>query len=878
MKTKQNVIRILGAVAVVSGLCCVFGADAAAEERPPWRDPRVFAVNRLPARAVAVPCESEELALAIARGEKPRTASKWVVSLNGTWSFKWKHSVEVEVWEKEGPIAVPGCWQLQGAYDPPNYTNSRYPIAGYETGDPLAEPPRDFTSHYYRNPVGLYSRTFALPADWAGRRTVIHFGGVSSALYVRLNGRDVGYSEDSRLPAEFDLTPYIVRGENRLEVEVFKHSDGTYLEDQDFWRLSGIFRDVWLVSELPGVARDLIVEATLSDDYREGSLVVRDEKGGTLLERTYANPKLWNAGQPNLYYETVPLLDATGALPRTDYRAVAFGFRKVEIRDAVVYVNGTRILVKGVNRHEMSPTGGYTVTEEEMRRDLEIFRDLNVNAVRTCHYPNDPLWYELCDRAGVFVCCEANVEAHGVDDFYSADGKWLPANPLYHDAIVSRGVNMAKTFRNHPSIIFWSLGNESGDGPALSDAYAAIRKLDATRPIQYEGAQFMAHSDIMCPMYWPAEKAERYVADRPKKPFILCEYAHAMGNSTGDLSAYWRLAEKYPSFQGGFIWDFADQALWKTDARGRWLAYGGDFGDRPNDDNFNCNGLVDALRNYHPGAYEVRAVYGGRVGPVPVPDFVPQSAPDIAEGVPSGRDFTINLWRAPTDNDRGWKMADVCAVWKTATETQTLPAGVTGGLEAVALPGGRTLVTLTLDVPTNLPPLPRVGVSFTIPRDFSRVTWEGRGPHENYADRCVAADFGTYSATVGLVSGIVGARGTIDYPADRLNPDNYIEPGEQGHRSDCRRVTFANAAGRTVTVTALNAPFGFSAWPYAQGSLEQAKHQWDLTDEGVITVTIDAVQMGVGGDDSWGARPHEPYLPGAGRYVLQFAVTEEEGR
>lgn len=878
MKTKQNVIRILGAVAVVSGLCCVFGADAAAEERPPWRDPRVFAVNRLPARAVAVPCESEELALAIARGEKPRTASRWIESLNGVWHFQWKHSVEVATWEKEGPVTVPGCWQLQGAYDPPNYTNSRYPIAGYETGDPLAEPPRDFTSHYYRNPVGLYSRTFALPADWEGRRTVIHFGGVSSAMYVRLNGRDVGYSEDSRLPAEFDLTPYLVRGENRLEVEVFKHSDGTYLEDQDFWRLSGIFRDVWLVSELPGAARDLIVEATLSDDYREGRLVVRDEKGATLLEKTYAHPRLWNAGEPNLYYEVIPLREDAWLFPRTDYRAVAFGFRKVEIRDAVVYVNGTRILVKGVNRHEMSPTGGYTVTEEEMRRDLEIFRDLNVNAVRTCHYPNDPLWYELCDRAGVFVCCEANVEAHGVDDFYSADGKWLPANPLYHDAIVSRGVNMAKTFRNHPSIIFWSLGNESGDGPALSDAYAAIRKLDATRPIQYEGAQFMAHSDIMCPMYWPAEKAERYVADRPKKPFILCEYAHAMGNSTGDLSAYWRLAEKYPSFQGGFIWDFADQALWKTDARGRWLAYGGDFGDRPNDDNFNCNGLVDALRNYHPGAYEVRAVYSGRVGPVPAPDFVPQAAPDIAEGVPSGRDFTINLWRAPTDNDRGWKMADVCAVWKTATETQTLPAGVTGGLEAVALPGGRTLVTLTLDVPTNLPPLPRVGVSFTIPRDFSRVTWEGRGPHENYADRCVAADFGTYSATVGLVSGIAGARGTIDYPADRLNPDNYIEPGEQGHRSDCRRVTFANAAGRTVTVTALNAPFGFSAWPYAQGALEQAKHQWDLTDEGVITVTIDAVQMGVGGDDSWGARPHEPYLPGTGRYVLQFAVTEEEGR
>ena len=861
-------IRYLGSLAGVLGMCAL---SAWAGEPQPWRNPRVFERNRLPARAVAVPCDSAELALEIARGEKPRTASKWLVSLNGTWNFKWKHAADVAVWEKESPITVPGCWQLQGPYDPPNYTNTRYPIAGYVKGDPTAKPPKSFTSYYHRTPVGLYSRTFTLPADWSGRRTVIHFGGVSSALYVRVNGKEVGYSEDSRLPAEFDLTAYLVPGENTLEVEVFKHSDGSYLEDQDFWRLSGIYRDVWLVSEQANAAKDLVVEATLSADYKTGTLVVKDENGQILLEKTYADPKLWDAGEPNLYYETVAFTQDG----QTDWRAVAFGFRTIEIKDAVVYVNGKRILVKGVNRHEMSPKGGYAVTEEDMKKDIEILKKLGVNAVRTCHYPDDPLWYELCDRAGIYVCCEANVEAHGVDDFYSpGKAKYLPKNPRYHDAIVSRGVNMVKTFRNHPSIIFWSLGNESGDGPAMADEYVAMRKLDATRPIQYEGAMDSDHSDIKCPMYWSPGASEHYVANNPKKPYILCEYSHAMGNSSGDFAAYWKLAEKYPSFQGGFIWDYADQAIFKTDARGTWLAYGGDFGDKPNDDNFNCNGIVDALRNWHPGAYEVQAVYGGKLEPTPAPAFAAQELPDTAGGEPSKKEFKINLWRAPTDNDRGWNMGHVSAVWKEATKSQTMPEGVAADLKATDLPDGRTLVTLTVTVPENMPPLPRVGVMFTIPADYTQVTWEGRGPHENYADRRVAADFGTYSATIGCVSGLVGKSGTIDYPADRLNPDNYSEPGEQGYRTDCRRVQFKNAAGHEITVTALNAPFGFNAWPYSQTALEKARHQWDLkADKKSITVNIDAVQMGVGGDDSWGAKPHAEYIPGAGRYVLQFVVS-----
>ena len=562
-----------------------------------WRDPTVFEKNRLPARAVVVPCESQAMALAIAKGEKPRTESKWLKSLNGTWDFKWKHTIDAADWEKSAKIAVPGCWQLQGEFDPALYVNVTYPIAGYKEGDPMQEPPKEYTSSYYRNPVGLYSRTFTVPSDWKRRRVVIHFGGVSSAMFLYVNGTEVGYSEDSRLPAEFDITPFLKEGENALEVKVLKHCDGSFLEDQDFWRFSGIFRDVWLVAEAEGAPMDIVVDAKLSDDYRTGTLVVRDADGKTLLEKAYENPKLWSCEAPNMYYETF-------SAGRSVY-AVSFGFRKVEIKDAVIYINGKRALFMGVDRHEMEPATGYTVTLEGMKRDIEIFHDLNINAVRTCHYPDDPTWYELCDREGIYVVCEANIESHGAG--YGENT--LAKNSLYRDAHVSRGCNMVKVFRNHPSIVIWSMGNEAGDGPNFEDLYVAMRALDQTRPIQYERAQDSDHSDVKCPMYTKPWQVENYVKNSPKKPFVLCEYAHAMGNSNGDIQDYWDLVRKYPSMQGGFIWDFADQAVWKTDGRGTWLAYGGDFGDKPNDDNFNCNGIVAADRTYHPGAYEVKHAY-----------------------------------------------------------------------------------------------------------------------------------------------------------------------------------------------------------------------------------------------------------------------------
>lgn len=858
---------------ILLGIAALAAASAFAKE--PWRDPTVSSINRLPARAIVVPCESEKTAVAVATGEKPRTASKWISCLNGTWDFKWKHNIEVADWEKEVQIAVPGCWQLQGDFDPALYTNVTYPIAGYNVGDPMLEPPPHYTSYKMRNPVGLYSRTFTLPKGWKGRRTVIHFGGVSSAMYLFLNGKEIGYSEDSRLPAEFDLTDALVAGENKLEVMVLKHCDGSYLEDQDYWRLSGIFRDVWLVSERKDAPKDLVVETTLSDDYATGKVVIRDENGKSLLEKTYANPKLWNCGEPNLYCETVEV-KSPGWFGSSDWYAVEFGFCKVEIKDAVVLVNGKRILIYGTNRHEMEPSTGYTVTLEGMKRDIEIMKDLGINAVRTSHYPTDPIWYDLCDRAGIYVCCEANVEAHGVKNFYGANGEYLPKNPLYHNAIVERQVNMVKTFRNHPSIIFWSLGNESGDGPAMAAGYKAIKAIDATRPVQYEGAQDSDHSDVKCPMYHRPWVCENYVMDKPKKPFILCEYTHAMGNSNGDLDAYWSLAKKYPSFQGGFIWDFVDQALWLTDARGTWLSYGGDRGDRPNDDNFCCNGIVAADRTYHPGAYEVRHFYKD-LPANPVPEFKPAAAPKSVGTASVSATFKPSYWRAPTDNDRGWGMGHHCRAWKDATVKGLMPAGATGSVTETPCPDGKRLVELKLDVADGpdgkaLPAIPRVGYTFTIPKDYVNVTWKGLGPHENYCDRKASASFGTWTAKVGVSTGLRGADGKIGYVENGLNPDNYSEPGEQGHRTGCWSVEFSNAAGKKITVTAVDRPFEFNAWPYTQDQLERAKHQFDLKAVDAITVCIDAAMMGVGGDDSWGAKPHDAHMLGKGEYRLQTVV------
>jgi beta-galactosidase len=933
---------------IASMLTLVASVVAEAQDAlPPWRTPAVNSINRLEARAISVPCASRELALQIAKGEKPRWESNWIKLLNGTWDFKWKHNIYEAKWEKIAKIKVPSCWQLQGEYDPPLYSNTEFPVKDVGTGDPMATPPKHFTSYYYRNPVGLYSRTFTVPESWDGRRTIIHFGGVSSAMYVYVNGKEVGYSEDSRLPAEFDITSFLKKGENLLEVKVLKHCDGTFLECQDFWRLSGIFRDVWLVSEDKASVYDVIVETTLSDDYSKGELVVRDEKGNDLLKKTYNNPKLWSCESPSMYYETVKV-------SASDYRAVAFGFRKVEIKNSVIYINGKRAIFAGVNRHEIIPEAAYSVTVESMKNDIRIMKDLNINAVRTCHYPNDPTWYELCDRAGLYVVCEANIESHG-----AGYGKYSYAKkPTYTATHVERNVNMVKTFRNHASVVIWSMGNEAGHGINFVAAYNAVKALDKTRPVQYEQAALTRETDIFCPMYMTAWNCERYLKNNPKKPLVLCEYIHAMGNSSGDINDYWKLVRKYPQMQGGFIWDFADQGLWKTDNRGKWLSYGGDWGDHPNFDNFCCNGIVASDRTYHPGANEVKHVYrpirvdawdwntktvkiynffrftslddyfgtwkvekDGKLvakGNINLTGISPDTAKDIkipaadgdaitfffakkknpenfvahdqftksfvpvamaAKGKEVAHPFKVNFFRAPTDNDYGWRMDKICLPWRKATLSGKLPKGVKSNIKATRISKGRTLVEWELSVENagkkKLPPLPRAGLTFKLPRDFTDVSWYGEGPWENYVDRKDSSMLGIWNAVVDVSSGIAGADGKIKYIENGLNPDNYIEPGEQGYRTDCRWVEFKNSKGASVKITALDKTFGFNAWPYTQDTIDIVKHQYLLNKENFITVNIDAAQMGVGGDNSWGARPHRHAMLNSKKYSLKFLVEEK---
>jgi len=918
----------------------------------PWEDPNVNEINRLPPRGISIPCETEDLAFDIKKMEKPKGASRWVIPLAGEWDFKWKRSPEVAEWEKSARLAVPGCWQLQGDFDPPLYSNVPYPIAKDAPRVMTAPADTNWTSYAFRNPVGLYTTKFSRPWRWWFRRTILHFDGVSSAFKVRVNGKDAGYGEDSRLPSEFDISPYLKWfGENTIEVEVYKHCDGTYLEDQDFWRLSGIFRDVYLVSEHPKAPFDLTVETMLTDDLSFGRFIVRDEKGRELKVRDVRGDqlRLWSPEEPYIYMTPIEHKWGWWIFGGTDYRAVTFGFRKLEIKGSVMYLNGRRIVFKGVNRHEMEPATGYVVTMEGMEKDIALMKDYNVNAVRTCHYPDVPEWYDLCDRNGIMVVCEANVESHGYG--YKPEST-LANRPEYEKSHVERNVRMVKTFRNHPSIVMWSMGNEAGDGANFAAAYRAINAIDRTRPIHYERATVAGgsdHIDVDSRMYMRPWDIEKHMNNDPKKPFVLCEYTHAMGNSNGDIESYMSLTRKYPSFQGGFVWDFADQALWKTDERGKWLAYGGDFGDLPNDGNFNCNGMFDALRNPHPGAMAIKHAYRNVVcesfdfdtakvrirnetmftsliefdcrwealdasggvssgGALSLGDVKPGesreyvlrgfkgdsvkltftndagkeiawdgferspcamllTAPVAGPGPESLKSrFRVNLWRAPTDNDRGWKMPEVCKAWKDATETQKLPDGVKSEIETTALKDGSVLVEWTLTVPEGLPPLPRAGLTFTLPKTES-VSWFGKGPWENYSDRADSAALGTYKASVGLVSGIAGADGTIAYPADALNPDNYSEPGEQGYRTGCRWLEIGG-----VRIDAVNAPFGFNVWPYPQSALEGVAHQWEIKEADELTVNIDAAQMGVAGDNTWGARPHDAFMLGAGTYRLVFTV------
>ncbi len=588
-------------ILLVVGLC--LSATLSAQD---WLDPEVFQRNRYPMTATF-------------------STDSPVVSLEGDWKFHWNvsPSERLEGFWEDGfddsswdTMPVPGIWELNGFGDP-LYANVAYPWAGHFENNPPIVP----EEHNY---VGQYRSSFTLDDDFDGKDVFLHIGSATSNIRVWINGREAGYSEDSKLEARFDITPFVHRGENSIAFEIFRWCDGTYLEDQDFWALSGIARENYIFARPADRIEDIHVKASANGDYTiEASLTgdvksvsyrIIPPKGRAIRIRTsdgnagghLRRPLLWSAETPNLYRLEAVCTSADGSRETV---TLNFGFRDVEIRGAQLLVNGRPVLIKGADRHEMNAEKGYVLTEEDMLLDIRRMKELNINTVRTSHYPNDPRWYDLCDRYGIYVIDEADIESHGM----GYGEQTLAKDSSYMAAHLERVSRMMRRDFNHPSVIIWSLGNEAGNGPNFHACYDWAKAYDPSRPVQYERAIGDTNTDIFCPMYMDYRDVVRYAESNPDKPLIQCEYAHAMGNSEGGLDTYWDLVRKYDCFQGGCIWDFVDQALeWPSDAPGtdHIYAYGGDFNDYdPSDGSFNCNGIIAADRSLHPHAYEVRYQY-----------------------------------------------------------------------------------------------------------------------------------------------------------------------------------------------------------------------------------------------------------------------------
>ena len=1022
-----------------------------------WENEAVFRVNKEAAHSTIIPFENFSKA-ASGKGQE----SKYYQLLNGKWKFNWsadpmsrpadfyRIDYDVSGWDD---IAVPSNWQLQG-YGVPLYVNITYPFKK----DPprvMGEPSEDYTNYAHRNPVGSYRHNFKVPKNWNGKEVFIVFDGVNSAFYLWVNGEKVGYSQDSRTPAEFNITRYLKKAGNVLAVEVYRNSDGSYLEDQDFWRLSGIFRDVYMVARPKVYFRDYFARVSLDDKYKHGTLQVEFEfannsdarqmppsvemtlinsqgrkvfsstvshankpiKAGDVINwqsksYTIKDVKKWTAETPNLYKLILVVKDARGKV--MEATACNVGFRKVEILDGTLRVNGKYIYVKGVNRHEHDPDTGHYVSRESMIADIKLMKQNNINTVRTCHYPDCPEWYDLCDEYGLYLIDEANIESHGMG--YGKGS--LAKQPQWGPAHLDRTVNMVERDKNHPSVIIWSMGNEAGDGINFEANSAWIKKRDPSRPVQYEGAQLGKHSDIYCPMYSPINKIVDYATKKDTyRPLILCEYAHAMGNSVGNFQDYWDAIESHKYLQGGCIWDWMDQGLRKIDEKTgkEFWAYGGDYGDKPNDINFCCNGLVQPDRKPNPHLNEVKKVYQNiKIRAVDagkglfavenkyafrnIKDFVKlnweiaadgkviqtgsvkelSAAPGQTEQVKldidtskfddkseylikiefalsnntlwAEKDYVIawdqfvlkegaaykpvamqgkvvalkltedkdrlvvagkkvsaafskadgllyslkikgkemlvsplkpNFWRAPIDNDgasgrKGSRMTSRLGIWKDAAINAKLVSfdvdqsqpgivvvktvlglaakGSTFASKYTIFSDGRILVHNKMKAVKGLPSVPRIGMQAQIIDSLDNMQWYGRGPWENYWDRKTGAAIGIYEEKVSEPAHV------------------YVKPQENGNKTDVRWVRFTNGWGSGLTVKGV-APLSVSAWPYSFDDLMKAGHPFDLPDRDFITVNIDYKQMGVGGDNSWGAKTHPEYTLPAGVYEYQFVIS-----
>ncbi|MDB4868264.1 MAG: lacZ 3 [Cohnella sp.] len=1026
---------------------------------PEWNNnPDLFQLNRMDAHADFITHDSLDEALNV---DREASASKH--SLNGVWKFAWAENPDSRIrnfhereYDSTGwdDIPVPAHWQLQG-YDYPQYTNIRYPWIEHED----IRPP--FAPVNY-NPVGSYLRTFTVPEGWADQPVFISFQGVESAFYLWLNGELVGYSEDTFTPAEFDLTPYLSEGENKLAVEVYRWCDGSWLEDQDFWRMSGIFREVYLFTAPDVHVFDFQVNTDLDDEFRDAQLRIKAtivnefgrEAGDFLLEAqlydrerhpvlehplrmdaaigsgesceaggsaAVPNPLKWSAEKPNLYTLVLRLVDASGNVMQ--YISCKVGFRKFEIEDGLMKINGQRILFKGVNRHEFSCDTGRALGYEDMLRDVRLMKAYNINAVRTSHYPNHPKWYDLCDEYGLYVIDETNLESHGswiYGQSQDEEGDAVPASkPEWTANVIDRCNSMLQRDKNHPSVLIWSLGNEAWGGDNFVKMHDYLREQDPSRPVHYEGVtqcrKSEAASDIESQMYSPPRVLEEYAwRQGPKKPFILCEYSHAMGNSNGGLVKYWELFHKHPVLQGGFIWDWIDQAIRvKAEDGTTHMAYGGDFGESPHDGNFCGNGLIFADRTVSPKLYELKkchenvkitaedllrgtftltndhlftdlseydfrwlltrngeAIKEGEVTVEAAPGE--KVAVDLSEAYPGeasygqeyvltlsmllrrntdwaeaghelafeqfvvpavaaagherkgtlpslhvgteggglliqGQRFAVrfdsvsgdmvsyqvgdtellrespapNFWRASTDNDRGNKLHERSAVWREAGRGRkllsfrwesatddvrifiryalpTVPVSLLD-LTYILTGNGEIAISGCLMPGHGLPEMPEIGLLFVMDPAFDRLTWYGRGPHENYWDRQSGARWGLHAGRVN----------------DQVVP--YLRPQECGNKTDVRFATVTNAEGKGIRIE--GAPtFELNALPYTPHEMEQYDHHHLLPKPEKTVVRINDKQMGVGGDDSWGARTHPEYTLFANRnYTFSFKWIGLEG-
>lgn len=1016
---------------------------------PELENPTIQGINKENPHATFISYASRENALL-----NDKSKSSRLISLNGTWKFEFVTGISNRIKNFAAPdlnlsnwkeIEVPSNMEMKG-YGIPIYVNIGYEFYPEWNFNP------PYINDLEKNNIGYYRREFNVPELWNGNQIFIHFGSIKSVGFIWINGKKVGMSKDSKTPQEFDITNYVKPGKNTVAVEVFRWSDASYLECQDFWRLSGIPREVYIYVQPKVRLRDFFVNATLDENYTNGifsldvelknhtkqknkysvtyEILDKNEKellasetktvelydtiGIASFNTTLQSIKKWTAETPNLY--TLLLTVKDGAGKTTEVTSTQIGFRTSEIKNGLFLINGKRVLIKGVNIHEFNPNTGQVISEEDTKLDMERMKQLNINAIRTSHYPQPEFFYDLADKYGFYIINEANIESHGIG--YDLT-KTLGNNPEWLEAHLFRTRNMIERDKNHPSVVIWSLGNEAGNGYNFYQTYLFIKNRDKSRPVQYERAGLEWNTDIFCPMYMKIPDIEQYAKKHNDRPLIMCEYSHAMGNSNGNLKDYWDAIEKYPNLQGGLIWDWVDQGLADKNEKGKFWAYGGNYGPTgtPSDGNFCINGVVFPDRSIKPHSLEVKHVYQNigfkaedfstgkfiitnkfrftnlskytfsyeitangkiiRSDELPVLNIEPEQSKTIVikiDNLPakpgveylvkisaktkaaenllpagweiaseqikvpgnfpkekfnstqsekvtynegknieiSGNDFSLTIdkktgvitsykkkgkelllngfgprptfWRAPTDNDYGWRMPRVCRLWKQVSgqelSAKNLKVNYEGNAVKVSVEyeldsvksiwkteytvmgnGVVKIENLFVTSDTTMPVIPRVGMKLQMPQEYSQLEYFGRGPWENYTDRNSSTFVGRYKSTV----------------ADMYVP--YVRPQENGHRTDVRWVALTNndesglliVADSLVGFNALNNPVeDFDAGIDKDKNL---RHINDINPKSLVELHLDFRQMGVGGDDSWGARPHDKYMINPSNKGYRFGFT-----